>query len=128
VLKNLYLQLPVNDLFSTQNIKWKPLFTEVPGTWINADIWNGNTAIQVQPDSGGSTLIVRIQWRASAVLESVEVISLFCASIVALRWRTFRSKDSYIHDCAATGVFVGGNGSQADKKSRRRKWDLVITS
>jgi hypothetical protein len=84
---------------------------------MGTDIWNGNTAIQVQPDSGETphSLSASVA-KASAVLESVEVISYSGRGIVALDGGHVQIKDSYIHDCAATGVFVGGNGSRADLK------------
>jgi hypothetical protein len=82
---------------------------------MGVDIWSGNAAIQVQPNNGNtvdplSTAVAK----ASAVLESVEVMSQSGRGIVALDGGHVQIKDSYIHDCAATGVFVGGNGSRAD--------------
>jgi hypothetical protein len=86
---------------------------------MGVDIWSGNAAIQVevQPNSGETTdpLSAAVA-KASAVLESVEVTSHSGRGIVALDGGHVYIKDSYVHDCAATGVFVSGNGSRADLK------------
>ena len=82
---------------------------------MGVDISCGNAAIQVQPDSGETShpLSAAVA-KASAVLESIEVMSHSGRGIMALDGGHIQIKDSYIHDCAAAGVFVGGNGSRAD--------------
>jgi hypothetical protein len=82
---------------------------------MGVDIWSGNAAIQVQPNNAETTdPSSAAVAKASAVLESVEVMSHSGRGIVALDGGHVQIKDSYIHDCAATGVFIGGNGSRAD--------------
>jgi hypothetical protein len=77
---------------------------------LGIDLWSGNAAIHVgeiiQPPP--STTVAK----AALVLESVEVVSHSGRGIV-VRGAHAQIKDSYIHDCAATGVYVGGDGSRA---------------
>jgi hypothetical protein len=73
----------------------------------------GNSAIVVQPNTEESILQVpRSVPKAAALLRSVEIVSNSGRGIVALDASYVHIKDSYIHDCAATGVFVGGHGSR----------------
>jgi hypothetical protein len=77
------------------------------------DIGGGNSAIFVRPNAEESILqLPRSVPKAAAVLKSVEVISNSGSGVVALDAGYVCIKDSYIHDCAATGVFVGGHGSR----------------
>lgn len=78
------------------------------------DIWNGNAAIQIQPPVPGQTLptIPPTAW-----MESVEIVSHSGRGIVNIDGGVAVIKNCYIHDCAATGIYVGGPGSQAHIES-----------
>ncbi len=65
-------------------------------------------------------------------LDSVDVTSWSGRGVVHVDGGHLKIKNSYIHDCAATGIYVGGSGSSAtieetdivqngkgNKKSRR---------
>jgi hypothetical protein len=113
-------------LVSKTRLRNEPIFRVLRGELVlkdlylehvsmGVDIWSGNAAIHVQPDNGETTHpSSAAAAKASAVLESVEVVSHSGRGIVALDGGHVQIKDSYIHDCAATGVFVGGDGSRAD--------------
>jgi hypothetical protein len=104
----------------------EPLFRLLRGTLIlrnvhlqhyspGSDIWHGNAAIQVQPAG--------LHWdqsiaepplpMASAILYQVQVQSASGRGMVVVRGGQLQVHDSYIHDCAATGVYVGGALSKA---------------
>jgi hypothetical protein len=127
-----------DDLVEDQSVKLvshtclrnEPLFRVIRGKLVlknmslehvslGIDIWSGNTAIHLQPNTGEiippspSTTVAK----AALVLESVEVVSHSGRGIVVLGGAHAQIKDSYIHDCAATGVYVGGEGSRADLKA-----------
>jgi hypothetical protein len=81
---------------------------------MGVDIWRGNAAIQVQPNNEESTLGPSTPVaKAAAVLESVEIVSYSGRGIVVLDGAHVHIKDSYIHGCAATGVYVGGEDTRA---------------
>jgi hypothetical protein len=78
------------------------------------DIWDGNAAIQIQPESfledepSPTNTIPAAVW-----LESVEVVSHSGRGIVNVDGGIVVIRNCYVHDCAATGIYVGGRGSQA---------------
>ena len=74
------------------------------------DIWNGNAAIQIQPPLPGQTLPTN---PPTACMESVEIVSHSGRGIVNIDGGIAVIKNCYVHDCAATGIYVGGPGSQA---------------
>jgi hypothetical protein len=99
----------------------EPLFRVLRGTLVlrnvhlqhkslGIDIWNGNTAIQVQPVAVSDDLMPPM---ASAILHQVQIQSSSGRGIVAVGGGRLHVHDSYIHDCAATGVYLGGALSQA---------------
>ena len=75
------------------------------------DIWNGNAAVQIQPDTTSSTSLAAP--RPTAWMESVEVISHSGRGIVNIDGGFSVIQNCYVHDCAATGIYVGGPGTQA---------------
>jgi hypothetical protein len=113
-------------LISHTSLRNEPIFRVIRGKLMlkglclehvsmGIDIWSGNAAIQVQSDDGEMTEppLPSAVAKAAVVLESVEVVSYSGRGIVVLDGAHVHIKDSYIHDCAATGVYVGGNGSRA---------------
>jgi hypothetical protein len=78
------------------------------------DIWNGNAAIQIQPGlSMDDTFSLSTDLKPCAVLDQVDVCSISGRGIVAIDGGSIFMTHSYVHDCAATGVYVGGAGSEA---------------
>jgi hypothetical protein len=69
------------------------------------DIWNGNAAIQIQPPA---------DTQCSAVLRQVHVTSQTGRGIVTIDGGYLSMLQSAVTDCAATGIYIGGNGSRAD--------------
>jgi hypothetical protein len=112
-------------LVSKTGLRNEPLFRVLCGELVlrnlclkhrsmGIDIWSGNAAIHVQLDNGEATVRARaVLTKAAALLETVEVVSHSGRGVVVLDGAHVHIKDSYIHDCAATGVYVGGHGSRA---------------
>jgi hypothetical protein len=80
------------------------------------DIWNGNAAVQVQPpfDTNDMPAVPSPPSIAPfAHLSQVEITSLSGRGVVAIDGGKVQVDDSYLHRCAATGLYVGGPGSFA---------------
>jgi len=77
------------------------------------DIWNGNAAIQIQPPLGSDERPVPTIPRPTAILERVDVTSRSGRGIVNIDGGSVTIQRAYVHDCAATGIYVGGPGSDA---------------
>ena len=79
------------------------------------DIWTGNAAIQVQPSVETTPIPSMLSSipEASAVLNRVDVRSYSGRGVVVVEGGHVRLEDCYIHHCAATGLYVGGNRSLA---------------
>jgi hypothetical protein len=75
------------------------------------DIWNGNAAIQIQPPIGPDDYPLVSAPRA--ILDGVNVCSKSGRGIVTIDGGATEIYSSYVHDCAATGIYVGGPGSSA---------------
>jgi hypothetical protein len=75
------------------------------------DIWNGNAAIQIQPAMGSDDRPVAT--RPIAHLHRVDVTSRSGRGIVNMDGGVCTIRRCYVHDCAATGIYVGGPGSRA---------------
>ena len=87
---------------------------ELEHSCLGVDIWNGNAAIQVQPSylhASGSILSTIPS--AVAVVQQSAVRSLSGRGIVTVDGGQLICEGSYIHNCAATGVYIGGRGSCA---------------
>jgi hypothetical protein len=78
------------------------------------DIWNGNAAIQVQPPVGEDGVPIRAGPRPCAMLENVKITSRSGRGIVNIDGGKVVIRGCAFHDCAATGIYVGGQGSQAE--------------
>jgi hypothetical protein len=113
-------------LVSHTSLRNEPLFRVIRGKLVlknmslehvslGINIWSGNAAIQVQPDNAETTQPPPSSTvaKAALLLQSSEVVSHSGRGIVVLGGAHAQIKDSYIHDCAATGVYVGGDGSRA---------------
>jgi hypothetical protein len=77
-----------------------------------SDIWNGNSAIQIQPALGLNNDSFEIP-APMVTLDSVGVTSSSGRGIVNIDGGHLKISNSLIHDCAATGIYVGGAGSRA---------------
>jgi Right handed beta helix region len=78
------------------------------------DIWNGNAALHVQPPLGADNEPAPVFLRPSATLDNVVISSKSGRGVVCLDGGNVTLRACMIHDCAATGVYVGGPGSEAD--------------
>lgn len=75
------------------------------------NLWNGNAAVQIQPavaEPNSEPPVVL----PSATLQEVEVISHSGRGIVINDGGDVEIAHSYIHDCAATGIYVGSHDCQ----------------
>jgi Right handed beta helix region len=77
------------------------------------DIWNGNSAIQVQPPVTEDDHPVPVNPPPSAVLTDVQVTSRSGRGIVSIDGGRLVIRRCAVRDCAATGIYIGGPGSQA---------------
>jgi hypothetical protein len=80
------------------------------------DIWNGNSAIQIQPridDAYRPVMPVSPDRLPTILLEECTVMSVSGRGIVAIDGSSALLRNCYIHRCAATGLYVGGAGSVA---------------
>jgi hypothetical protein len=77
------------------------------------DIWNGNAAIQIQPPLGPDDHPLVTNRRPTAILNGVDVTSKSGRGIVNIDGGMAIIRQCYVHDCAATGIYVGGPGSNA---------------
>ena len=79
----------------------------------NADIWNGNSAVQIQPPSGPDDQPMMVVPAPTAILEGVGLSSHSGRGIVNIDGGHVIIRRCFVHDCAATGIYVGGPGSRA---------------
>lgn len=80
------------------------------------DIWNGNSAVQIQPridDTYRPDMPVAPNQTPTILLEKCTVMSVSGRGIVAIDGSSALLRNCYIHRCAATGLYVGGAGSIA---------------
>ncbi|KAL3775444.1 hypothetical protein ACHAWO_000674 [Cyclotella atomus] len=79
------------------------------------DIWNGNTAIQVQGPFHGNRLlrIAAPSIQPTAHVIDCDIQSLSGRGIVSIDGGITRVDNCFIHNCAATGLYLGGGGSVA---------------
>jgi len=82
------------------------------------DIWNGNTAVQIQPrcdeDRHHRPIIPKQPHHSpSCIIEHSKVMSVSGRGIVAIDGSATYVRKCYIYKCAATGIYVGGRGSTA---------------
>ena len=83
------------------------------------DIWSGNAAIQIQPNVNSSPVssVPPVIPEASAILNRVDIRSHSGRGVVSVEGGQVHMDDCHIHHCAATGVYIGGQGSKAVLKS-----------
>lgn len=80
------------------------------------DIWNGNSALQIQPplDCNGQPIrTISPSLRPTAILNEVAMSSLSGRGIVSIDGGKVVSKSCFVSNCAATGIYIGGPGSSA---------------
>ena len=83
---------------------------------VGTDIWSGNTAIQLQPQYGTDGRILPTAHpdiAPTAVLVSIDITSQSGRGIVSIDGGKCVAKKCRVHHCAATGLYVGGPGSEA---------------
>lgn len=71
------------------------------------DIWNGNAAVQIQPPLGLDDQPVMVSPAPTATLYNVDITSGSGRGIVNIDGGNLTIRSCYIHDCAATGIYVG---------------------
>ena len=82
------------------------------------NLWNGNAAVQIQPiapppvENQEHRPTADFSRLPTATLDQVEVISHSGRGIVINDGGNIAISHSYIHDCAATGIYVGSNECQ----------------
>lgn len=72
------------------------------------DIWNGNAAIQIQPPPNQDEYV-----RPCMYMDSTQVLSHSGRGIVNIDGGYSEIVNCHVHNCAATGIYVGGRGTQA---------------
>jgi Right handed beta helix region len=77
------------------------------------DIWNGNAAVQIQPLLGENNAPILLGPRPVAILENVQILSRSGRGIVNIDGGNLVVRYSVVRDCAATGIYIGGPGSEA---------------
>jgi hypothetical protein len=71
------------------------------------DIWNGNAAVQIQPPLGLDDQPVMGIPAPTAILDNVDITSGSGRGIVNIDGGKLTIRRCYIHDCAATGIYIG---------------------
>jgi len=82
---------------------------------LGKDIWNGNSAIQIQPTHGLNNNSFDLP-APTVILDCVGVTSSSGRGVVNIDGGCVKISNSIIHDCAATGIYIGGLGSRATIK------------
>jgi hypothetical protein len=80
------------------------------------DIWNGNSAVQIQPrlDERHQPVIpTPPQLVPTAYIENSKIMSLSGRGVVCIDGSRATVRNCYVHRCAATGIYIGGSGSEA---------------
>jgi len=78
-----------------------------------SDIWNGNAAVQIQPPNGPDDQPLSVTPAPTAIIEHVAISSATGRGIVNIDGGNVTIRNCYVHDCAATGIYVGGQDSRA---------------
>ncbi len=83
---------------------------------VGTDIWSGNSTVQLQPQfnmEGRILPVVSPDVPPTAVLNRVDITSQSGRGIVSIDGGKCIVKKCRVHHCAATGLYVGGAGSEA---------------
>lgn len=83
---------------------------------LGTDIWNGNAAVQVQPPFGENDTPLRAVAPSvipRANLTGLDIASFSGRGVVVIDGGLANVNKCHIHNCAATGIYVGGPGSVA---------------
>ena len=86
---------------------------------LGMDIWNGNACIQIQPpkntnnNTNTPTPPPPTPIRPQVWMDSVDVVSHSGRGIVNIDGGFSSIQNCHVHECAATGIYVGGPGTQA---------------
>jgi len=71
------------------------------------DIWNGNSAVQIQPPLNEDQVPIPVAPMPTALLDHVDITSESGRGVVNIDGGNLSLRHCYIHNCAATGVYVG---------------------
>lgn len=71
------------------------------------DIWNGNSVVQIQPPSRDGAMPISVASMPTALLDHVDITSESGRGVVNIDGGNLTLRHCYIHDCAATGVYMG---------------------
>lgn len=71
------------------------------------DIWNGNSVVQIQPPHDEDQVPIPVSPRPTALLDHVDITSASGRGVVNIDGGNLTLRHCYIHNCAATGVYVG---------------------
>jgi len=83
---------------------------------VGTDIWSGNSAVHLQPQFNVEGRILPVaspDIAPTAVLSRVDITSQSGRGIVSIDGGKCIVKKCRVHHCAATGLYVGGAGSEA---------------
>lgn len=83
---------------------------------VGTDIWSGNSTVQLQPQfnmEGRILPVVSPDVPPTAILSRVDITSQSGRGIVSIDGGKCIVKKCRVHHCAATGLYVGGAGSEA---------------
>lgn len=83
---------------------------------VGTDIWSGNSTVHLQPQFNVEGRILPVaspDIPPTAVLNRVDITSQSGRGIVSIDGGKCIVKKSRVHHCAATGLYVGGAGSEA---------------
>lgn len=80
---------------------------------LGLDVFNGNAAVHIQPQTGTDDKQNMVAPVPTVIMEGVDVTSASGRGIVNIDGGQVTIRNCYVHDCASTGIYVGGSGSRA---------------
>lgn len=77
------------------------------------DVFNGNAAVHIQPQNSLNDTSATIAPGPILIMEGVDVTSASGRGVVDINGGQATIRNCHVHDCASTGIYVGGPGSRA---------------